>query len=83
MPRFFGVFRAVDDDGISVTTAALAVAALSNLGMLSLGLYRVVTGLGVHARGLGLLNVLALVLWLVVVVVRRVRAGAAPARPSA
>jgi protein-S-isoprenylcysteine O-methyltransferase Ste14 len=71
VPRFLGVPRAVDDDGISVTAAALAAAALSNLGMLSLGVYRVVTGLGLHLRGLGLVNVLAIGLWVLIVVVRR------------
>jgi protein-S-isoprenylcysteine O-methyltransferase Ste14 len=84
VPRFVGVPRGVPVDDHAAVTAvpasaptasALAAAALSNLGMLSLGAYRVVVGVGAGSRGLGLLNVTCLLLWLVVVVVRRLRRG--------
>jgi protein-S-isoprenylcysteine O-methyltransferase Ste14 len=79
VPRFVGVPRAVagdvDVDAAVPSSAAWSGAALSNLGMLSLGLYRVVVGAGFNFRGLGLLNVTCLLVWLGVVVVRRLRRG--------
>jgi protein-S-isoprenylcysteine O-methyltransferase Ste14 len=73
VPRFVGVPRAVDDDGLATTARSWALAALSNLGLLSLGLYRVLVATGGNFKGAGLFNVLCLTLWLVVVVVRRVK----------
>lgn len=76
VPRFVGVPGSVEPDGISTSGPAWAMATVSNLGLLSLGLYRVLVGLGLGFRGLATLNLAALTIWVIVVVVRRVRAGA-------
>jgi protein-S-isoprenylcysteine O-methyltransferase Ste14 len=73
VPRFLGVPRAVVDDGVVVDGRAWAMAALSNLGMVALGLYRLATGAGFAFRGLRTLTLLAVVAWLVVVIIRRRR----------
>lgn len=77
VPRFFGVPGDVEADGISVALKAWVVAAVSNLGFLSLGVYRLLVGLELGFRGLATLNLLAFTVWIVVVVARRVRS-----RPS-
>jgi protein-S-isoprenylcysteine O-methyltransferase Ste14 len=59
------------DDVVSLR--AWGAAALSNLGLLSLGLYRVLVGLELSFVGLGVLNLACLTLWVGVVVVRRLR----------
>lgn len=74
VPRLLGVPRAGGDtDGVVVGVGDWFVAALSNVGMLSIGAYRVVTGAGVAFFGLRFLTLLGLLLWLAVVVVRRLR----------
>lgn len=74
VPRFVGLPRRVDDDGVRVTAGALGLAALSNLGLFSLGAYRLLTAAGVEFVGLKSLNLLCIAVWLLVVVVRRVMA---------
>lgn len=77
VPRFLGVPRGRPDgdggDGVVVGVGDLAVAALSNVGMLALGAFRVVTGAGVDFVGLRSLTLLGLLVWFGVVVVRRLR----------
>lgn len=75
VPRFLGVPGRVEPDGISTSGPAWAKAAVSNLGLLSLGLYRLLVGLDLGFRGLASLNLAALTIWVAVVVVRRVRGG--------
>ena len=50
-------------------------AALGNLGLASLGLFRVGVALGVPARPLGVVNLACIALWLAVLVARRRRYG--------
>jgi protein-S-isoprenylcysteine O-methyltransferase Ste14 len=72
VPRFLGLPRAGGgDDGVVVGARDHAVAALSNVGMLVLGGFRVLTGVGFDFVGLRLLTLSGLVVWFVVVVVRR------------
>ena len=76
VPRFVGLPRSGGEDGgdgVVVGAGAWAIAALSNVGMLSLGGYRVVSGAGVDFVGLRSLTLLGLTVWFVVVVVRRLR----------
>jgi protein-S-isoprenylcysteine O-methyltransferase Ste14 len=74
VPRFLGVPRGQGDgDGVVVGAADWAVAALSNVGMLALGGFRIATGAGVDFVGLRSLTLLGLLVWFAVVVVRRLR----------
>ena len=77
VPRFFGVPAvgrgSVDDDGVVISAGAAVVAVLSNLGLLSLGAYRLLSAAGVDFRGLRSLNLMCIGVWLVVVAVRRLR----------
>jgi protein-S-isoprenylcysteine O-methyltransferase Ste14 len=74
VPRFVGLPRAgLDADGVVVTVRDWGLACLSNVGMLAIGGYRVVVGAGAGFRGLPTLTLVAVMLWLVVVVVRRFR----------
>jgi protein-S-isoprenylcysteine O-methyltransferase Ste14 len=79
VPRFVGIAKSAPADDVKTTWRSWMLAALSNVGMASVGVYRVLKGEGVDFRGLGLANVLCLVLWLLVVVTRRLWAhGARP-----
>ena len=73
VPRLFGVAGAVEPDGIRLSGSNIAAATLGNLGLLSIGLYRVLVGFGAPTKLLGVLNVACLGLWLAVVFVRRAR----------
>lgn len=64
---------AVDDDGLAPSARALGAAFLGNLFLLSLGLYRLWAGIAEPPAAVGLLNLTCLVLWMLVVVVRRLR----------
>ena len=80
VPRFLGLRRAndsaaaVDDDGIRVTGRAWLYAIAGNLGLFTLGLYRLLDAAGVSFRGMKLLNVTLFALWIAIVLVRRVLA---------
>lgn len=74
VPRFAGRTRPVEPDGVVVDARAWSVAALSNVGMLAVGGQRLVVGAGLDFRGLRMLTLLALVVWVAVVVARRRRA---------
>jgi protein-S-isoprenylcysteine O-methyltransferase Ste14 len=77
VPRLVGLPRRSEGplaaDGVVVRGADVAVAAVSNVGMLVLGAYRVAKGAGVDFVGLRSLTGLGLGAWFVVVVVRRLR----------
>lgn len=73
VPRFLGRASPVEDDGVRPHARAWGLAALSNVGMASLGAYRLLTALDSGFWGIGALNVALLAVWLAVVVVRRVR----------
>lgn len=74
VPRFIGFPHAAEPDGLRVGARAWMFGSLSNLGFLSLGVYRLLLAAGLDFRGLGTLNLLCLMLWIVVVFARRVRA---------
>lgn len=74
VPRFVGVAGAVDDDGVQTTARGWAIAVLSNLGLLSFGLYRLAVAAGVSEgpkKLLGLLNIGCALVWTAMVLGRR------------
>jgi protein-S-isoprenylcysteine O-methyltransferase Ste14 len=75
VPRWVPRLRASPPQGgvHNPGAAAWGSAVLGNLGLLSLGLYRVGVAAGADARVLGALNVVLLTVWLVVLAVRRFR----------
>ncbi|MBI5497312.1 MAG: isoprenylcysteine carboxylmethyltransferase family protein [Deltaproteobacteria bacterium] len=77
VPRWLPRRRAAAPGAVTPSAAAWRAAALGNLGLLSLGCYRVVVGAGVPGEIPGALNALLVLTWVVVVVVRRRRRSAA------
>lgn len=77
VPRFVGVVRggAIDVDAAFVVAGGtVAVAVVSNVFLLSLGAYRLLTvALGAPSKLLGVVNLACLVVWLVAVIARRAR----------
>jgi protein-S-isoprenylcysteine O-methyltransferase Ste14 len=74
VPRLWGVAVAGwKSDGVVPQLSHWALAAFSNLGMLALGSFRLVRAAGIDFVGLRAATFGALVLWLTVVVVRRLR----------
>jgi protein-S-isoprenylcysteine O-methyltransferase Ste14 len=74
VPRFVGVPGKVDDDGVRTTARGWTIATLSNLGLLSFGLYRLAVAAGVDEgprKVLGLVNVVCVLVWAAMVLGRR------------
>lgn len=74
VPRFLGVPRAVDDDGIKTTAGAWLYATAGNVGILTLGCYRLLDASGVMFRGMKLINVALFCVWIAIVLGRRLLA---------
>lgn len=71
VPRFVGVPGPVDDDGVVTSAAGWAVAVVGNLGLFSLGAYRLAVAAGFESRALGFANLVCIAVWLLVVLARR------------
>ncbi|HEY4221896.1 MAG TPA: methyltransferase [Myxococcota bacterium] len=71
VPRFLGVPKRVDDDGIKTTPQSFGLAVLGNLALLSMAIYRILVASDLSFVGLGALNLACLLVWIVVVCARR------------
>jgi protein-S-isoprenylcysteine O-methyltransferase Ste14 len=74
VPRFLGRVGSFPQTAVAPTSSAWLWGVASNIFLLTLGLYRIVVATMGASRVLGLINVAALVVWLVVVLARRARA---------